>query len=294
MNFDIVIGNPPYNKDIYLDFITLGHKLATKYTCMIVPAKWQTKSGNNNEKFRKSIVPHMREVVYYPDCLDIFAISEADGITYFIIGKDLCDKALVINKNNYQPLINSAETRSIRGGESLWNIGNQIVQKLYGKKYELRIIDDADRLEYTVSISKMWCGSRVSSGAWDFDKSAIKPEYVGKGGVLFNPTGDIRLLGKTEILRKRQTSESGSSLNVFTSDNKDEVDSFYSWLHTKLISFLLLIYLSSSKIIKDSTWRYITDPGHFDHIFTDQELYTKYNLTQEEINVIEAVIKERK
>lgn len=27
MKFDAVIGNPPYNNDIYLDFVTLGHKL---------------------------------------------------------------------------------------------------------------------------------------------------------------------------------------------------------------------------------------------------------------------------
>ena len=32
----------------------------------------------------------------------------------------------------------------------------------------------------------------------------------------------------------------------------------------------------------------------FDHIFTDQELYEEYNLTDEEINIIESVIKERK
>ncbi len=39
MKFDVVIGNPPYNNDLYLDFVTLGHQLSTKYTCMITPAK---------------------------------------------------------------------------------------------------------------------------------------------------------------------------------------------------------------------------------------------------------------
>lgn len=29
----------------------------------------------------------------------------------------------------------------------------------------------------------------------------------------------------------------------------------------------------------------------FDHIFTDEELYAKYNLTQEEIDFIESMIK---
>ena len=35
-------------------------------------------------------------------------------------------------------------------------------------------------------------------------------------------------------------------------------------------------------------------PGKFDHIYTDEELYKTFNLPQEYIDVIEAVIKERK
>lgn len=42
------------------------------------------------------------------------------------------------------------------------------------------------------------------------------------------------------------------------------------------------------------TWRFVPDPGAFDHIFTDEELYKKYNLTDDEIKLIESVIKERK
>lgn len=41
-------------------------------------------------------------------------------------------------------------------------------------------------------------------------------------------------------------------------------------------------------------FEFVPDPGAFDHIFTDEELYKKYNLTDEEINIIESVIKERK
>ncbi len=41
------------------------------------------------------------------------------------------------------------------------------------------------------------------------------------------------------------------------------------------------------------TWRFVPDPGPFDHIFTDDELYKRYNLTQDKIDIIEAVIKAR-
>lgn len=42
MKFDAVIGNPPYNKGMDLDFVDLGYKISNKYTVMITPAKWQT------------------------------------------------------------------------------------------------------------------------------------------------------------------------------------------------------------------------------------------------------------
>lgn len=37
MKFDVVIGNPPYNKGMDLDFVDLGYKISNKYTVMITP-----------------------------------------------------------------------------------------------------------------------------------------------------------------------------------------------------------------------------------------------------------------
>ena len=84
MKFDVVIGNPPYNNDIYLDFVTLGHRLSSQYTVMITPAKWQAKGGKKNEDFRKNIVPYMSKIMYYPCCYDVFNIAEPDGISYYL------------------------------------------------------------------------------------------------------------------------------------------------------------------------------------------------------------------
>ena len=45
MQFNVIIGNPPYNNDIYLDFVTQSFHLSKDYTVMITPAKWQAKGG---------------------------------------------------------------------------------------------------------------------------------------------------------------------------------------------------------------------------------------------------------
>ena len=56
MKFDVVIGNPPYNKGMDLDFVDLGYKISNKYTVMITPAKWQTTAEVNHFKMRKGPV----------------------------------------------------------------------------------------------------------------------------------------------------------------------------------------------------------------------------------------------
>ncbi len=68
-----------------------------------------------------------------------------------------------------------------------------------------------------------------------------------------------------------------------------------SWLNTKFVRFFIYGRLCGiSPVISDITFAMVPAPEAFDHIFTDQELYEKYQLTNEEINIIESVIKERK
>lgn len=96
MKFDVVVGNPPYNNDIYLDFVTLGHHLSAQYTLMITPAKWQAKTDgkpagsstiDKNKEFRKNIVPFMSKIVYYRDTTEIFNITDDGGISYYLMNK---------------------------------------------------------------------------------------------------------------------------------------------------------------------------------------------------------------
>ena len=60
-----------------------------------------------------------------------------------------------------------------------------------------------------------------------------------------------------------------------------------------LLAFLIYLGICGATLNAEF-WRFVPDPGAFDHIFTDQELYQKYGLTPDEIAIIESVIKERK
>ena len=88
MKFDVVIGNPPYNKGMDLDFVDLGYKISNKYTVMITPAKWQTTADDysgcaskniNYKQFREMYVPHMSYVCFYPQSMEVFDMYQIDG-----------------------------------------------------------------------------------------------------------------------------------------------------------------------------------------------------------------------
>lgn len=139
MHFDLVIGNPPYNKGMDIDFIDLGYELSEQYTVMIVPAKWQTADANQRisskmsyGQFREKLVPHMEYVCFYPDCLDVFGISESCGISWFILdkGNTYENSCTVENKCNLQKYANGIEKRDITHRQTLWNIGNKIIKHL--------------------------------------------------------------------------------------------------------------------------------------------------------------------
>lgn len=55
MDFDVVVGNPPYNNDMYLDFVMQGHTLSKQFTLMITPAKWQAKGGGKTTSSVKQL-----------------------------------------------------------------------------------------------------------------------------------------------------------------------------------------------------------------------------------------------
>lgn len=73
----------------------------------------------------------MSYVCFYPDCLDVFGIQESSGITYYLIDQDTHEnKCKVKNSSQRQHKIDSTIIRDITHQQSLWNIGNEIVQYL--------------------------------------------------------------------------------------------------------------------------------------------------------------------
>ena len=277
VKFDVVIGNPPYNNDLYLDFVFLGYKLSSKYVCMITPAKWQAKGGIKNETFRKEIVPHMSKIVYYPNSLDVFDIDSQGGICYYIIKNNM-----KFNKVDLDILGQLAKD-SIVTGEHVVYRDDDYIHML--RKDIANIIDKVKK-------------------SCDFKQLKITGIKAKDGGInvkLTNVFSDVKRMSKSPslVLIEPYIDNNSNDKNIHTScirvcNTYKEAESFISYINTRVVRFLVFLNAFTVGVINDETWRFVPAPDAFDHIFTDDELYKKYNLTQEEINIIESVIKERK
>ena len=107
--------------------------------------------------------------------------------------------------------------------------------------------------------------------------------FLGKNKVIGSPY--INIIGPNQVPK-------GSFPVLKYFDTEQEAKSFQSYIHSKLCSFLFFLGICGATITAQF-FRFIPDPKVFDHIFTDEELYKKYDLTAEEINIIESVIKSR-
>lgn len=296
MKFDVVIGNPPYNKGMDLDFVDLGYKLSNKYTVMITPAKWQTAADDysgcaskniNYKQFREMYVPHMSYVCFYPDALDIFHISQVDGLTYFMLDKDIYNNAIVKNISFHQKYYNSISDRDIKKRQTLINVGQEIVDSL--GTYERFNIESTNK-NYTFKV--ITNSQIVLCGAGSEARKSI--DAVGKLSNMFNSDGQSTFIGTPKIVTAIPNGAYGCT---FSSDNKSECEYFMSWLNCKFTRFFVAINISKlTGILTNDYFRFVPAPptGKFDHIYTDQELYEAFDLPQKYRDVIEAVIKERK
>lgn len=232
MKFDVVIGNPPYNKGMDLDFVDLGYKISNKYTVMITPAKWQTTADDysgcaskniNYKQFREMYVPHMSYVCFYPQSMEVFDIYQIDGITWFIIDKNTHDSCEVINKCRVQEYYNSSIMRPLLGRESLLNIGSEIVDSLHQYKHFVF-------RQYASNKYQVWTNNQVA----------------GSGSRFMSDNGSSTVIGLSRILdtSKGEKSPSGASECIFSSDNRAECESFISWLNTKFTRFFVACNIS--------------------------------------------------
>lgn len=351
MKFDVVVGNPPYNNDMYLDFVTKSHALASKYTCMITPAKWQAKGGEKNEAFRRDIVPYMDKIVFHRDSKDIFDIGDTSGISTYCIGKSkkqleiklCCDKNSIFNTDKFEvhdevsPVLLSHKLLNVIG--KFGQLGEGFKQSLYVKNTDngesslsgqlgftlntfINYKDHGEKLRQAGMVEVVQgekvCGYKKIDDL--FTKINLNKFKCVQNCMVVNgsssPFGlDNKALGSSKIfVLKPYQVPKGSYQVLRYFDSEAEGNSFVSFINSKAISFLVCTSACGQTVTKEF-FRFIPDPNDWTCTYVDDphhsvepdekgyyeldgkrycSLYARYKLTDDDIKIIESVIKERK
>lgn len=334
MTFDVVISNPPYNDDIYIDFIRNFLEITNKYICAITPAKWQSKTdkNNNNEWFRRTVVSHISNIVWYTQCRDEFEIYIPGGLTYYLIDKEKEHKVKKIknictNNNAFSKqeeeiipkegqycynskllsIINKCSGTSIEG-RTLIKKNMYINQPNHGGESGNIQVIDGEKAEGYVYESSL-------NTSLHLDKFKVTSHImIGVSDAYFDENGST--IGcKTNIVKPNQIpGYNFPVLGVFDTDR--EAKNYKGYLDTKFCIFLRYLGLCSNTLSKEF-FRFIPDQMDYTIIYEDEPLdnckpdpetgeYTdkngnkrcslniKYKLTPDEQKIINNTVRSRK
>ena len=119
---------------------------------------------------------------------------------------------------------------------------------------------------------------------WKVIVSRVFFEHAGKT----DKSGQSRVLSVLEILKPKEVC-SETYIIVGSFDSEKEATNLYNYLKTKFVRFLILQASSSIMIAKGSFCLVPTQDFTYD--WTDEDLYKKYGLNQEEIDFINGMIR---
>ena len=317
MKFDVIIGNPPYQLSdggdggsampIYHKFIEQAKKLSPNYLSMIVPSRWFA-GGRGLDEFRDKMLndTQIRKIVDYPSSSECFpGVEIKGGICYFLWAKGTNGDCEV------QTISKSMESTMVRPllekGMNTFVRYNQAISILHKVKKQ-----DAIPFSSIVSSLKPFGFRTYVKGEKNGWQGAVKL-YANKTVGFVNRseiTQNINLVDKYkvfisraygagedfphQILNKPFVGEPNSCctetyLCIGSFDSKEKAENTITYISTKFFRFMVLL----KKNTQDAPARVyeLVPMQDFSKPWTDEELYAKYGLTQEEIDFIESMIK---
>lgn len=328
VHFDVIVGNPPYqlNTDqvdtkitgtipLYHHFIEQAKRLRPRFLSMVVPARW-TAGGRGLDAFRAAMLKerHIREFVDYPVASDVFGngVEIGGGVCYFlwdsqhsgparvstvrvgeevdVMERELGKHDVFVRDNLGAALIDHlarfdhGSVAKIASGQKPFGIGTNFTGFTNAAKpgdLTLHYVRPGKRLTGHVARSQVTRGQDL----FDVWKVFTPEASDGRGTVGLRPAvilGRPIIAGPGEIC-------TNTYLAVGPFESKQAAESFVSYYQTKFFRFLV----SLRKITQHaSNFTYTWVPMQtWDRLWTDEDLYAKYGLSQEQIDYIESQIK---
>ena len=321
MKFKAIVGNPPYqaqttNKGIqatpiYNCFIDVAKQIRPNYVSMISPSRWFA-GGMGLDNFRNSMIcdNKIERIVDFINAKDCFpTISISGGVSFFLWNNHYSGNCKFTSKSNFEV---STVKRPLDEFPVLvrYNKAVSVIHKV-NTLNEQKLANEVSAispfaLSTTVRGKELPESNTIrlftSKGIYYIDKTDVRKgkEWTHCFKVLVSQTGaehamepskdgTYRVL--TSTMQELEPSDvcTHSYILVGKLSSRKEASNLLRYLKTKFVRFLALQCVSSIHISR-SVFQFVPLQD-FSRSWTDVELYAKYNLTEDEIEYIERLIK---
>lgn len=320
MTFDVIIGNPPYQLEdgggresaaipLYNLFVEQSMKLNPRYLVMIIPARWYT-GGRGLDYFRDLMINdhRLKEIHDFPETKDCFpGLNIRGGVCYFLWDNNYNGMCHVYNHIKENVDYRLRPTR-IEGTDVFirYNRSISILNKVSEFKEE--------SLSNYVSVSRPF-GMRSNFIEFDTIKknpSDIKLYRFGQTGYINRNhiTRSSELINKWKVLVSKASPGGDEYPHMIVSqpiisephsvctetylvikdvESKEEAINLVSYIKTRFFRFMMSLIKNTQNISRGS-YQFVPFQD-FSHPWTDEMLYKKYGLSEDEIAFIESMIR---
>jgi len=317
MQFDVIIGNPPYqlssgetsDTPIYHRFVEQAMKLEPRFLSMVTPSRWFT-GGKGLDGYRERMIAdrHLRVIVDFPNSMETFpGVEIKGGVSYFLWNRESegdCDFTTVSGGE-----IVSLATRDLREGRGVVirdNRASSIIDKVTkqgGPWLSDRVSPQTPFGIYTnfadwhtkkrpgdVQLFK-----RGLEEAWtSLDNITTRKDWIPKIKVIMSYAyngGDAlphQITGRPIVVSGNSAvTQTYMVAGIF--DTKEEAENYADYIRTRLVRFLIR-QRKISQHNRPDTFAFVPDLS-MSRKWTDVDLYKKFKITNEEQGYIESLIK---
>lgn len=326
MNFDVVIGNPPYQlsdsghgasaRPIYQLFVDQAKALDPRFISMITPSRWFV-GGKGLDSFRQTMLADRRLISIddFANSTEVFTgVDVAGGVSFFLWGRDYDDVCMIRNWSNGS--LSSEMQRPLDEFE-IFVRDNKAVDLIR------KVLDHADISQTffreIVSARKPFGLDGKYTGVSDPASLKDPVKLRGRSGYSYIERDEVSQnedwIDCWKVMTSRASSEHAgqaskdgsrkvfSRLEVlppgtvctetyricFASEDQDEVENVLAYFQTKFVRYLVATAMITQDITRDSfMFVPVIDTGRR---WDDDDLFNFFGFDETEISAIESAIR---